>query len=323
MFGKSHLVERNGLEAVELSSHDGLHRVEVYLHGATIGSWMKNGEERLYLSSKAVFDGAKALRGGVPLVFPQFARPDQSMPQHGFIRTSKWTYIGSLHGDDSVTAFFRLTRDEVNTTWSHQFVSVYEVTLTSEALQYSLRVYNTDLSEFSFQALLHTYLRVPRIEEVRVKGLKSWDYFDKVDGNNRKSQEDPIITIDREVDRVYVAGSCSTHPGGSPVLVNIDLHESRFVSSQSYAVISSFDRSIVDSVLSGNVNVFDSVVRGVSGESLTTDVVVWNAWEEKSRALDDLDDDAYFHYICIEPGLVSSSHILKPNHFITLIQKIY
>ena len=45
--------------------------VEVLLYGATVISWKsKNGKENLFLSSKAHLDGSKAVRGGIPLVFP-------------------------------------------------------------------------------------------------------------------------------------------------------------------------------------------------------------------------------------------------------------
>jgi len=45
--------------------------VEVLLYGATITSWKDAaGNEKLWLSEKAKLDGTKAVRGGVPLVFP-------------------------------------------------------------------------------------------------------------------------------------------------------------------------------------------------------------------------------------------------------------
>src|SRR5690242_12851465 len=45
--------------------------VEVLLYGATITSWKSaNGKENLFLSEKAALDGSKAVRGGIPLVFP-------------------------------------------------------------------------------------------------------------------------------------------------------------------------------------------------------------------------------------------------------------
>ena len=45
--------------------------VDVLLHGATVISWKgKAGDEKLWLSDAAVLDGSKAVRGGIPLVFP-------------------------------------------------------------------------------------------------------------------------------------------------------------------------------------------------------------------------------------------------------------
>lgn len=45
--------------------------VEVLLYGATVISWKDSkGQEKLWLSEGAVLDGSKAVRGGVPVVFP-------------------------------------------------------------------------------------------------------------------------------------------------------------------------------------------------------------------------------------------------------------
>lgn len=44
--------------------------VEVLLYGATVISWKRNGQEKLWLSEAAKLDGSKAVRGGIPLVFP-------------------------------------------------------------------------------------------------------------------------------------------------------------------------------------------------------------------------------------------------------------
>ena len=43
---------------------------------------------QLFVSKRSVFDGKKAIRGGVPFVFPIFG-PSSVMPQHGFARISR------------------------------------------------------------------------------------------------------------------------------------------------------------------------------------------------------------------------------------------
>lgn len=45
--------------------------VEVLLYGATVISWKDaSGDEKLWLSEAAKLDGSKAVRGGIPVVFP-------------------------------------------------------------------------------------------------------------------------------------------------------------------------------------------------------------------------------------------------------------
>ena len=50
--------------------------VEVLLFGAHVLSWKTaKGQEKLFLSSKAYLDGSKAVRGGIPLIFPVCKNP--------------------------------------------------------------------------------------------------------------------------------------------------------------------------------------------------------------------------------------------------------
>ena len=51
------------------------------------------------LHIEAKLDGSKAIRGGIPVVFPNFG-PWKLGPQHGFARISTWTVDKS--GDDFV-----------------------------------------------------------------------------------------------------------------------------------------------------------------------------------------------------------------------------
>jgi glucose-6-phosphate 1-epimerase len=45
--------------------------VQVHLAGATVISWKNvDKSENIWLSDKAVLDGSKPIRGGIPIVFP-------------------------------------------------------------------------------------------------------------------------------------------------------------------------------------------------------------------------------------------------------------
>ena len=69
---------------------------EVYLQGAHITHWQPHGEDPiLFLSEKSAFLPGKAIRGGIPIIFPWFGSrtPNKHSsrsdgPAHGFARTS-------------------------------------------------------------------------------------------------------------------------------------------------------------------------------------------------------------------------------------------
>lgn len=58
---------------------------KIHALGATVISFKSaNGRENLFVSKKAVYDGSKAIRGGIPICFPIFGPPtgESTMPQH-------------------------------------------------------------------------------------------------------------------------------------------------------------------------------------------------------------------------------------------------
>jgi glucose-6-phosphate 1-epimerase len=153
--------------------------VEILLYGATIVSWKDaTGKEKLFLSDKAAVDGSKAVRGGIPLVFPVFGKaPDHAataaLPQHGFARTSRWEFLGKSTSessrakdgeDSSVKLDFGLSQSNLDAAskdaWPHAFGLIYSVTLGREGLTTSIVVRNEGESAWDFQVLVHSYFRV-------------------------------------------------------------------------------------------------------------------------------------------------------------------
>src|SRR5215472_9793634 len=73
--------------AISLGSVTG----ELYLQGAQVTAWQPPGERPvLFTSPAAVFAPGKAIRGGIPIIFPWFGphRRTRAAPQHGFARTA-------------------------------------------------------------------------------------------------------------------------------------------------------------------------------------------------------------------------------------------
>ena len=85
--------KENGLDAVKLTHSSGASAL-VYVYGAHLASWQtSDGEEQLFVSSTAEYGGGKAIRGGVPICWPQFADRG-SGPKHGVCRASaEWTVV--------------------------------------------------------------------------------------------------------------------------------------------------------------------------------------------------------------------------------------
>src|SRR5438477_12792702 len=82
----------------------------IYTYGAHLTHYQRRGEKPLlFLSEKSPMEPGKAIRGGVPIVFPWFGKhPDASLPIHGFARTQDWEVESSQA--DSLT--LRLTQNQ-------------------------------------------------------------------------------------------------------------------------------------------------------------------------------------------------------------------
>jgi len=196
-----------GLPRIELAAADGA-RAEIYLHGAHVTSWFPVGatEDRLFVSEKAIFTDDAAIRGGVPICFPQFA--DQGpLPMHGFVRSLPWQLLrAGAQADGTAQAHLRCTdTPATRALWPHAFALDCTVTVGGGTLSVALAVRNTDTVAFSFTAALHTYLRVQDLRATRVRGLAGAHYRDKVLGVDDAVETASELPIDRFLDRVYRA----------------------------------------------------------------------------------------------------------------------
>ena len=94
-----------GQPAMWLRAPDGA-EVTVLLHGGQIVSWIPAGDqERLYLSPQAVAGPGQAVRGGIPVCFPQFAKRGP-LGQHGFSRQQRLIII-------KMKAYVAINEDEL------------------------------------------------------------------------------------------------------------------------------------------------------------------------------------------------------------------
>lgn len=168
------------LPALHLRAPDGA-EATITLYGAHLVSWKPTtasggpGPERLFMSSLSALDGKRAIRGGVPVIFPQFSERGPGM-RHGFARVSTWRVAGQGEQDGAAWALLTLSRDdlapELAAAWPAPFELQLRVALHAAELSMTLTVRNTGSDAFPFAAALHTYHLVEDVEAVRIEGVQ-------------------------------------------------------------------------------------------------------------------------------------------------------
>ena len=193
------------LETVVLRHASGS-SVEIAIQGAHVTSWKRaTGDEMLFVSANSALAAGEPIRGGIPVVFPQFAALGP-LPMHGLVRTVAWE-VADVGRDPSSAVFALLrTRDTESTRalWPHSFRASMRVTL-DEALSTAITVENTGSETFPFHCALHTYLRVADLRKVSVEGLEGATYQDRTARSVQRRERRRPLTVRGEVDRIYVA----------------------------------------------------------------------------------------------------------------------
>jgi glucose-6-phosphate 1-epimerase len=213
----------HGLPAVRIRSRDGACAI-VTLQGAHLVSWEPAGAgEALYLSERSPFEAGRAIRGGIPVVFPQFADRG-SLAQHGFARNLAWTFMGAEEiGGDARASFALESSAQTMALWPHAFRLQLDVTIGGRSLKVELRITNTGSQAFTCAAALHTYLRVSEAANVRLTGLHGARYMNR--GSNAVAVEErDVITAVEPIDRVYFATPSVTNLEDSGGTMRIEQH---------------------------------------------------------------------------------------------------
>lgn len=187
-------------DRIRLHAEDGA-MAEIHTRGAHLTRWQPAGESgnRLFVSERAVYAAGVPIRGGVPLIFPQFAG-EGPLPKHGFARTAQW----QLREQGPSHAVFEWSDDaSTRALWPHAFAARLSIHIGGAALKVTLVITNTGSSAFHFTAALHSYLAVSDISAAQVLGLQGLRYRDTSHGGRMAEELDPALSIIGEVDRNY------------------------------------------------------------------------------------------------------------------------
>lgn len=269
--------DSHGLDVVIMKDPRGF-SAQVHLFGGQVTSWKNDrGEELLFVSTKSLFKPPKAIRGGIPICFPQFSNLGLT-EQHGFARNRFWSIdpnpvpLCTSTNKAIIDLILRPSEEDLKI-WNHCFEFRLQVALGPDGeLALTARVRNTDTKPFSFTAAMHTYLSVSDISEIRIEGLETLDYLDNLQNRERFTEQGDALTFEAEVDRIYLS---------TPTNIAVIDHEKK--------------RTFV------------------LKKAGLPDAVVWNPWERKAKAMTDFGDDEFKHMISMGPAAIEKAITLRPG----------
>lgn len=186
----------NGLVRARVSL-DGM-TGELFLQGAQVTQWQPPGQGPvIFTSPLTAYAPGKAIRGGVPVIFPWFGPhpTDPKQPQHGFTRTADWRLDAVESSGSAVTFTLSLTPDDFAVTYRARF---------GKELDLELTVHNRSARDLEFEEALHTYFTVSDVEKVTVSGLEGSSFIDKTAGMQRRPPADKPLSLTKETDSVYL-----------------------------------------------------------------------------------------------------------------------
>ena len=161
-------------------------------------------------------DGQAAIRGGIPVCFPQFNQrgPAPGLPKHGFARLLPWASAPARLAPEQASLAHILRDSQASRAWwDEAFEARLDVVLSQGALQVQLTLHNPGATPWAFTGALHTYLALDDIAQARLDGLGGCAEWDAV--TDRHGQGAARLRIEGEFDRVYAAapGGCLLHDG--------------------------------------------------------------------------------------------------------------
>ncbi len=193
-------LDSHGLPEIRLRHASGA-SARILEYGAHAVSWIDAaGHERFFMSRASWFERGKPVRGGIPVVFPQFC-DNGPLPRHGFARIHDWTLVDAgTTGAGGVFAALELSDSAATRAiWPHAFKTRLQFVLdTGFAVEWTIA--NMGQRPFVFHNALHTYFQIRDIRRAAVRGLQGADLIQADAGYGAAGRE---IRFDSEIDRVF------------------------------------------------------------------------------------------------------------------------
>lgn len=258
----------------------------ISLYGGQILSYKPHqSEDLLFISKRAYFEQGKAIRGGIPVCFPWFAaHPNNSkLPNHGFARIKNWEVLST---EQLITGETRLL-----------------LSLTNDEETQKMWAY-------SFQCLLEFVIG----ESLLIK----WTI---------KNTDDQPFSITQALHSYLKIGDINkttiTGLENTPYLETIRSEEPFLGESQPIKIGREIDRLYTNSkntCIIKDESFNREIILEKSGSQST---VVWNPWAQLSAKIDDLGDEDYLNFICVETANVLHNEVtIEPQEVHSMTLKI-
>ena len=246
--------------------------------GAQLLSWRTpDGREHLYLSPASARDGHSAIRGGVPVCFPQF-NARGPLPKHGFARNLPWQLAAAGDGFIALCLADSAQTRQSWPEWPEAFEALLRVDVSATQLAITLDVRNTGATPWAMTCALHTYLQVDDVTQTQLTGLQGTACWDAL------------------ADRRFVESADRIDFGAQPG--------------------AGFDRVFSTPGAAGKslqVLQHGGYTLGIHHHPNTREAVVWNPGAELTRTLADMPEGGWRHMLCVEAASIDAPVQLAPG----------
>jgi len=165
------LITEDGLQYLDIQHPKA--QAKISLFGAHLLDFTPSQQDPLiWLSNTAIFDGKRAIRGGVPVCWPWFGpADDKKLPSHGFARNSLWTLAHYQADEDSCTIQLSLSdSSQTRAVWPFKFQLTAEF-IINEEITINLITENTDSQVMPYGGALHSYLNISDTSAITITGV--------------------------------------------------------------------------------------------------------------------------------------------------------
>ena len=147
--------------------------------------------------------GSVPARGGVPVLFPQFADRG-ALPKHGLVRTARWTLVQESKSDQAHSVAFELPMAPGQfADWPHAAHLVLKAEALQDGMHLNLQITNTGNDAFAWTGGLHPYFAVDDVQACSLVGLAGLPVQDRYDASLTTEPGSPRNWGDEPFERLY------------------------------------------------------------------------------------------------------------------------